>query len=352
MTDSPRIALTAYSRRERVYYYVLNTGHIQRVRLQSEWAEAGLGEGGGVGEEEGGGGRLRAVELSAIRVGGDDDYNNYVLALSLCDIDGMLYTLEGPWPHSNDDVIFLASYDSSRGAMVSRKATAITGADMAYAAAEFYVNMQHIVLINSHGAISTYNIYSNQVIRETARDLGMSGTIIGIVRLQDRTPSVTAVTSPSVLTGASMQITVTGFNFGMRDFSPIVAFRLPLSLPCKESRWLSDNAIVCLGFPATEPSLKTEFDNKMKTDFDFSLDARVTVQSRKSNIVLITTFIESWARGDNASLCQSSGNCTYAHTRTHLHTHVHTHTHSTHVYICIYCTMPDWQCINLEVTAS
>ena len=273
LEEAPRSSLSAYSRTERVYYYIIQrTRHIQRISLEGG---QGIRDGQKVAPQ------LR-THLEPMLV---SEGNNYVIALSCC-TDGLLYTLEGPWPQRTGDAILLSIYDPEKGMMVKRTTTSISGLDITYAIVEFHVDKSSIVMISSRGRYSTYNMDSNVTTREEARDIGLRGTIVNIMRHQDRTPMIAGTTTPSALTDSSNQITVTGFNFGMRDFSPVVNLEPPMW--CKVSQWLSDYAVACL--------LSDRPDFMKESLRNGVVDMQITVRtgSRISSKVRATTFIESW----------------------------------------------------------
>jgi hypothetical protein len=281
LDEKPRVALTTYSRRDRVYYYIQGSGDIQRVSF------LGIASGGENVVADGAEAQVPS-QLSPIRVRGESGKREDVLAMSFCDHDGMLYTLQGPWPPANNDPISLTSYDPESGQPLLRVATPILGSDISFSINAFHVNMTKIVMITSNGEYVTYDMDSTLVTRERTQDIGLRGVaIMAVLRLQNSSPLVTALTTPSVLTNSGAQVTVAGFNFGMRDFSPVVAFLPPLLLPCKWSRWLSDNAIVCMGFPELDV-LKNEISG------DSSIDSRVSVHNRLSHSFGIIVFAESW----------------------------------------------------------
>ena len=69
---------------------------------------------------------------------------------------------------------------------------------------------------------------------QRAADVGLKGTVIDVSRYQDRTPVVDGLTTPSALTQSGSLVTMTGYNFGMRDMSPVIAFAPPTILwPCQ-----------------------------------------------------------------------------------------------------------------------
>ena len=277
----PRMALTTYNRRDSVFFYVLQAStDVQRISLE-------LGQ--------------PAQHLSPIKIGLEGQgfsrvtSCNVVHAMSYNEVDGMLYTLEGPWPlltGENRDLILLATYDGYLGNMLSRITTSLSGIDIAYAVVAFHVNMSSIIMISSRDTKSrgyvVYDIDSNHTDRQDANAVGLVGTVIHVDRFHDRRPVLSALTSPSVHTDSSNQITIAGFNFGMRDDSPVMAFQPPIFWPCKNTAWLSDNILVCL-LPENPDFIKRSLR-------DLSVDALVTIGTRRSNVLQATTFTESWSQ--------------------------------------------------------
>ena len=309
LQELARTAISAFSRRERIYYYVSQrNGNIQRISLPSakrreEGSEVGVGE-----AELRQARHLSPMTLHASPCSQCGSFcagcdNNVVHAMFFSDHDRLLYALEASWPFVDDGSVTLTSYDPTQGALSRRIFTTITGRDMAYAVAAFHVNMSDIVIVTSQGRYTSYNLAANASTHEEARDFRIVGKVVHVERLQDRSPLITAMMPPSVLTKASTKITVSGFNFGMRDLSPSIEFLPLLGVPCKETSWLSDNAVAC---HLPNPSAFEWFP-----DFDASalqglpVEVEVRVGSRRSNAAFVNTQLPSFWMASDAELSSS-----------------------------------------------
>ena len=229
LPELPRTGITAYNRRDGIYYYILqSTKDIQRFSLQVEHEQVGMD------------GMVDTVKtyktskhLSPIRIGGGVDGKGIVHAMLHLETNGLLYTLEGPWPPKDDDGIVLCRYNAEDPKIVGCATTSITGRDISFAVVSIQPDNRMIVMVQSHGGFATYYLESNRTHREQVQSIGLHGTIVHLSRFRDRTPIITALSTPSVLLNSSDRVTLTGFNFGMRDFAPIVGFQPPVFWPCR-----------------------------------------------------------------------------------------------------------------------
>jgi hypothetical protein len=317
LQEPVRTSISAFSRRERIYYFISQrNGNIQRISLPIAVTKGAENEVGADTAERRPAQHLLPMALHAASCSQckglcSSCENNVVHAMSFSEDERALYALEGPWPYVDDGNVTLSSYDPAQGALIRRISTTITGRDIAYAVAAFHVNMSDIVIVTSQGRYSSYNLASNTIVHEEARDLRIVGKIVHVERLQNRSPLITAMLPPSVLTNTSTQITVAGLNFGMRDLSPSIRF-LPLlgapenptgsyDVPCKETSWLSDNALACRLPDPSAFEWIPDFDALVLQGLP--VEAEVRVGSSRSNAAFVNTQLPpSWLPSESELL--------------------------------------------------
>ena len=214
----PRLAVSAFSRAQGVYFYVCaNTRNLCRVNV-----------------------RTRKL-LSAIPVLQDGDNN--IIAMEYDENQDAVYALQGSFPFDEAYEITLVVYHVRHAAQQSTRITSLSGpVDFKFGTMPqvvFALSTGRISIF-THGRLTHYSLSTNQTNR--APLAAITDLPIYFGELKKRQPRISAISTPPFAMTTSYVLTVTGVNFGLSDVGQTV---MTGNFECVQSRWISDYAITC-----------------------------------------------------------------------------------------------------------
>jgi hypothetical protein len=215
----PRLAVSAFSRAQGVYFYVCaNSRNLCRVNV-----------------------RTRKL-LSAIPVLQDGDNN--IIAMEYDENQDAVYALQGSFPFDEAYEITLVVYNVRHATQQSTRITSLSGpVDFKFGTMPqvvFALSTGRISIF-AHGKLTHYSLSTNQTNRAP---LGAAITDLPIYfgELEIRQPRISAISTPPFAMTTSYVLTVTGVNFGLSDVGQTV---MTGNFECVQSQWISDYAITC-----------------------------------------------------------------------------------------------------------
>ena len=261
----PSLAVSAFSRVERVYYYVDTiTQDIRRIKLPVRAVRVGPRpqEGHDFGEH---------LPPLRRRSEADSTTSEHVIAMAHTEFQDLLYALEGPWPLADSDRIALVVYNPRRGSQQARYVTSLNSRDFAFGVlpqVAFKISEGQISIFSASGGgrremllgtelpekwQATHTIYtlsSNTTAQAKVDWLSHSsahphGRPVFFGSIAARYPEISAIgmtPMPPQHLNSTFMLTITGANFGLRDSGQVVRVG---GIDCVHSGWISDYAITC-----------------------------------------------------------------------------------------------------------
>ena len=215
----PRLAVSAFSRAQGVYYYVCaGSRNLCRVNVRT--------------------GEL----LSAIPVSPDGDNN--IIAMAHDENQDAVYTLQGSFPFDRAYKISVVVYNARHATQQSARITSFLGpVDFKFGTMPqvvFALSAGRISIF-AHGVLIHYSLERDQIMRMPLGE-AMADLPIYFEELRMRQPRVSAISTPPLAMTTSYLLTVTGANFGLSDVGQIVKVG---DFACAQSEWISDNVMMC-----------------------------------------------------------------------------------------------------------